>query len=202
MAVGEHHDRAPGCHPLDLGDERVAARCDLVGALAARTAVAEEVPFRVEGEDLARREALVAAVVELDQSVGDRRLVPGETEEAVIAEFEAWLADFEHESGGMTARIVALAPSTGGPSETAAEYPFVRACQAGLAQAGLSPELSGLIVNCDMTHFRSAGIPAVVCGPGSPDAMHVRDEHLAVESLERAVTAYASMARHWLGGAG
>lgn len=133
----------------------------------------------------------------------DRRLVPGETEEAAIAEFEAWLADFEHESGGMTARIVALAPSTGGPSETAAEHPFVRACQAGLAKAGLSPELSGLIVNCDMTHFRGAGIPAVVCGPGSPDAMHVHDEHLAVESLERAVTAYASMAHHWLdGGAG
>jgi acetylornithine deacetylase/succinyl-diaminopimelate desuccinylase family protein len=130
----------------------------------------------------------------------DRRLVPGEAQPAVIAEFEAWLADFEHESGGMTARIVALAPSTGGPSETAAEHSFVRACQAGLAKAGLSPELAGLIVNCDMTHFRGAGIPAVVCGPGSPEAMHVRDEHLAVEALERAVTAYTEMARHWLAG--
>ena len=130
----------------------------------------------------------------------DRRLVPGETEEAVLDEFEAWLAGFEAASGGIAARIVARAPSTGGPSETAADHAFVRACQAGLADAGLAPDLAGLIVNCDMTHFRAAGIPAVVFGPGSPEVMHVRDEALAVDALERAVTGYIGMARRWLAG--
>jgi succinyl-diaminopimelate desuccinylase len=130
----------------------------------------------------------------------DRRLVPGETDEAVIEEFDAWLAAFEAEGGGVTATIVERAPSTGGPSETAPDHPFVRACQAGLAAVGLPPELTGLTVNCDMTHFRAAGIPAVVFGPGSPSVMHVRDEHLTAQVLEQAVAAYVSMARHWLNG--
>jgi acetylornithine deacetylase/succinyl-diaminopimelate desuccinylase family protein len=132
----------------------------------------------------------------------DRRLVPGEREEAVTEEFNDWLDAFNRNSGGCIASIVDLAPSTGGPSETPVDDPFVLACQAGLGEVGLSSELTGLIVNCDMTHFRAAGIPTVVCGPGSPDVMHVRDEAIAVEALEKAVTAYAAMARHWLGGGG
>lgn len=132
----------------------------------------------------------------------DRRLVPGETDGAVIDEFKAWLAAFEAESDGLTAAIVDLAPSTGGPSETAADHPFVRACRAGLADVGLATDLAGLIVNCDMTHFRAAGIPAVVFGPGSPGAMHVRDECVTVHALEQAVAAYCAMARRWLDGAG
>lgn len=129
----------------------------------------------------------------------DRRLVPGETEEAVTEEVRAWLAEFNAGGEGCTAAIVDLAPSTGGPSETLPDHPFVLACQRGLSEIGLATELSGLIVNCDMSSFRAAGIPTVVCGPGSPDVMHVRDEHIAVEQLERGVLAYKAMARHWLG---
>ncbi len=124
--------------------------------------------------------------------------MPGETEDAVIAEMKDWLEAFEAEAGGCAARIVELAPSTGGPSETPADHPFVAACRAALAGLGLPDELSGLLVNCDMGSFRAAGVPAVVCGPGSPDVMHVRDEHIAVEDLERGVQAYQAMARHWL----
>ncbi|WP_137389970.1 M20 family metallopeptidase [Rhodoligotrophos defluvii] len=132
----------------------------------------------------------------------DRRLVPGETEDAVIAQFKTWLEAFESSTEGYTARIVDLAPSTGGPSETLPDHPFVIACQAGLAEIGLPTALSGLVVNCDMSSFRAAGIPAVVCGPGSPDVMHARDEHITVAALERGVDAYESMARQWLAGVG
>jgi succinyl-diaminopimelate desuccinylase len=129
----------------------------------------------------------------------DRRLVPGETEDTVTAEFDHWLREFEAAAGGVNARIVEFAPSTGGPSETSADHPFVLACQAGLADVGLPTELSGLMVNCDMSAFRAAGIPAVACGPGSPDVMHGRDEHVAVEALDRAVCVYEAIARRWLG---
>lgn len=128
----------------------------------------------------------------------DRRLVPGETEEAVTVELNAWLAEFNQVEADCSASIVNLAPSTGGPSETHADHPFVLACQSGLAESGLSTELSGLIVNCDMSSFRSAGIPTVVCGPGSPDVMHVCDEHIEVTELEQGVRAFDAMARHWL----
>lgn len=130
----------------------------------------------------------------------DRRLVPGETEDAVIAEVKDWLKEFGANAAGCTASVADLVPSTGGPSETPADHPFVAACRAALAERGLSTELSGLIVNCDMSSFRAAGVPAVVCGPGSPDVMHVRDEYIAVDALERAVLVYEAMARHWLAG--
>jgi succinyl-diaminopimelate desuccinylase len=130
----------------------------------------------------------------------DRRLVPGETEDMAIAEIKDWLKEFSATANGCTATIADLAPSTGGPSETSADHPFVVACQAALAEFDLSTELSGLTVNCDMSSFRSAGVPAVVCGPGSPDVMHVRDEHIAVDAVERAVLVYDAMARHWLAG--
>ncbi|RKF14178.1 M20 family peptidase [Roseovarius spongiae] len=130
----------------------------------------------------------------------DRRMVPGETEEEVTAEILAWLAAFNEAGSDAAASIVDLAPSTGGPTETPADHPFVRACQAALDGIGLPSALSGLIVNCDMSSFRGAGVPTVVFGPGSPDVMHVRDEHIAVAALEQGVRAFDVMARRWLEG--
>ncbi len=77
------------------------------------------------------------------------------------AEFERILDDFSRDNAPLTARIAALAPSTGGPSETPADDPFVLACQAGLSELGEASDIGGLVVNCDMTTFRGAGIPTV-----------------------------------------
>lgn len=175
---------------LDTLRERIAARAH---PLVGRSTI---VPVLIQGGEAPNMVPRACRIT------FDRRLVPGETEDAVIAEFKDWLKAFSAGAGGCTAGIVDLAPSTGGPSETLADHPFVITCQAGLAEVGLSTELSGLIVNCDMSAFRAAGIPAVVCGPGSPDVMHVRDEHVAVDALERGVLVYEAMARHWLGGEG
>lgn len=123
----------------------------------------------------------------------DRRMIPGETADEVRAEFERILDDFSRDNAPLTARIAALAPSTGGPSETPADDPFVLACQAGLSELGEASDIGGLVVNCDMTTFRGAGIPTVVFGPGELGVMHAADEYVPIEQLDRARRAYRAM---------
>src|SRR4051812_38188044 len=71
MAVGEQQ------HVLrrlaQVRDERVDARRDVRGALAARTAVAPQIPARALLADLRRGAALVLAVVPLEQLVARLR---------------------------------------------------------------------------------------------------------------------------------
>lgn len=124
----------------------------------------------------------------------DRRLVPGEREEEALAEFEKLLAEFERGRAGLQVKVVDRAPSTGGPSETPVTHPFVEACRRALRRLGLPDDPAGLVVNCDMTHFRAANVPAVVYGPGHPSVMHVADEYVELAELRAAVEAYTAMA--------
>nr|WSZ94801.1 M20 family metallopeptidase [Streptomyces sp. NBC_00857] len=123
----------------------------------------------------------------------DRRLLPGETQESVVEAVGEVLARFNARSRGATAAVVECAPSTGGPSETPQDHPFVRLCRGALAAAGADDTLGGLTVNCDMTHFRAAGVPALVCGPGSLEVMHAVDEHIVVKELVRSVGLYRTI---------
>jgi succinyl-diaminopimelate desuccinylase len=132
----------------------------------------------------------------------DRRLVPGEQEEEVLAAVNGILERFNREHSGLTARLADLAPSTGGPSETAADDPFVVVCAAALRGIGQADELGGMQVNCDMSHFRRAGMPTVVYGPGSPREMHVAGESIALDELGRGVAGYLAMVSAFLAGGG
>lgn len=130
----------------------------------------------------------------------DRRLVPGEQSDQVLAEIGAILDQFMDAYPATSASIVDLAPTTGGPSETPADDPFVAMCGRALRRIGQEGQLGGLRVNCDMTHFRAAGIPTVIYGPGDPAAMHVANESLALDDLARAVDGYVAIAEDLIAG--
>ncbi|MFE7075137.1 M20 family metallopeptidase [Streptomyces sp. NPDC057620] len=132
----------------------------------------------------------------------DRRLLPGETQESVLAEVNAVLDRFNKGGHGATAAVAECAPSTGGPSETPPDHPFVLLCRRALAEAGADDSLAGLTVNCDMTHFRAAGVPALVCGPGRLEVMHAVDEHVVVTELDESVGLYRAILAEALGGQG
>lgn len=123
----------------------------------------------------------------------DRRMIPGETNESVRAELDEVLASFSARHAPLVARIADLAPSTGGPSETPVDDPFVVSVRRALGDAGESAEVGGLVVNCDMTTFRAAGIPTVVFGPGELDVMHAADENVEIDQVDRARLAYGRM---------
>ncbi|KAA9153476.1 M20 family metallopeptidase [Amycolatopsis acidicola] len=139
------------------------------------------------------------AVPERCRITFDRRLLPGESDESVLAAIDEILAGY-NENGPAKASIVDCAPSTGGPSETPDGHPFVQACRRGLAAHGADSTLGGLTVNCDMTHFRAAGVPALVCGPGRLEVMHAVDEHVVLDELAGSVGLYKAMLTEALGG--
>lgn len=128
----------------------------------------------------------------------DRRLVPGETADQAVAEIQEVLDSFSAANAPLTASVADLAPSTGGPSETPQDHPFVLAARTAMAAIGEEPALAGLVVNCDMTTFRAAGIPTLVLGPGTLAVMHTRDEYVETEQLDRAVVAYREILRTML----
>lgn len=130
----------------------------------------------------------------------DRRLVPGESAEGALEEIDRMLAQFNSRFAPLGAHIVECAPSTGGPSETDPNHPFVVACRQALAAIGQDGEPGGLVVNCDMTHFRAAGVPCLVYGPGELEVMHAIDEWVSVASLDRAVDGYVAIAEKLLAG--
>ncbi len=130
----------------------------------------------------------------------DRRMVPGEDEEAVkraIAE----LVEAAGREAGTRAEIIDYVPTTGGASETDASHPIVHACQAAcLAHNGVASDISGFQGGCDLVHFRSVGAEGVVLGPGELSVAHQPDEYVPVDDLVRAVMIYEDTALTMLGG--
>lgn len=132
----------------------------------------------------------------------DRRLIPGESAESALQEIDRLLAEFNARFAPLGAHVVECAPSTGGASETDAGHPFVVACREALAAIGQDGDLGGLVVNCDMTHFRAAGVPCLVYGPGELEVMHAIDEWVSVTALDQAVEGYVAIAGKLLAGDG
>lgn len=116
----------------------------------------------------------------------DRRLLPGETIEAVVAELEAFIGDraslsYEH---------------TGAAFDTPADHWLVRAAVDAVASVrGFSPPIGGLVGSSDARYYADgAGIPTIIVGPGSMDQAHVADEWVDVGLLGQSVEVYRRLA--------
>lgn len=130
----------------------------------------------------------------------DRRMIPGEDEEAVKAQIAALVARAAGDAGtGM--EIAEFRATTGGATETAPEQPIVVASQAACRQHhGHATPLSGFQGGCDLVHFRSVGAQGVVLGPGALDVAHQPDEYVPVAELALAAAIYRDVALAMLGG--
>jgi acetylornithine deacetylase/succinyl-diaminopimelate desuccinylase family protein len=119
----------------------------------------------------------------------DRRLIPGESEDAALAEIRALLGD------GIEAEIVELRPTTGGPAETAPDHPIVQAAIAAAALHGVAdPTPTGFQGACDFVHFRTLGAEGVVLGPGDLRVAHRPEEFVPEAELHQAVRIYRDIA--------
>ncbi|MGQ9768058.1 MAG: M20/M25/M40 family metallo-hydrolase, partial [Anaerolineae bacterium] len=134
----------------------------------------------------------------------DRRLLPGETPEGVLAEFQA-LASAAPPGAELRVRIAEAAHRTytgqmlAGPKFLPAwvfpeEHPFVQAALQGLRAAGLEPAIGAYRFCTDAAYSAGvAGIPTVGFGPGREQDAHVVDERLAIEELLAAARGYRSI---------
>jgi len=122
----------------------------------------------------------------------DRRLIPGETETEALAGIFRLLADVRAAHPDFRAGIARLVPTTGGPSETPPDAPIVGAlARAARHVLGRDVALAGFPAACDMVHFRAAGVPTAVLGPGDLARAHAADEWVEVREVADAARIYA-----------
>ena len=128
----------------------------------------------------------------------DRRMVPGEDEEAVKREIGDLLA-LARERFGVRAEIVGYKATTGGATETAIGTPIVQASLAASRAHGVArPGPFGFQGGCDLVHFRKLGAQGTVIGPGDLAVAHKPDEFVPLNEFVVASLIYRDVAKAML----
>jgi putative selenium metabolism hydrolase len=145
----------------------------------------------------------------------DRRTLPGETEESVLAPVRAAVERALAGSGATaTVRIAEddfdsysgahlVAPNFAPAWFFTEDEPIVRRALHGLSAAGINAELShyAFCTNGSGTAGR-LGVPTIGFGPGDEELAHRVDEYIEIADLERAARGYAAIALALLEGEG
>ncbi|SFB34292.1 acetylornithine deacetylase [Rhizobium sp. NFR07] len=128
----------------------------------------------------------------------DRRMVPGESEDAVKLEFAALLKD-AHDRHGVKAEIIDYKATTGSATETASDHPIVLASLEACRDNGTpDPGPFGFQGGCDLVHFRSLGAQGTVIGPGSLSVAHKPDEFVPIDEFVTCSVIYRDVTRKML----
>ena len=122
----------------------------------------------------------------------DRRLLPDEDPDVVLAEARARLDALDLGRGDLTAELTMTMAMPG--FATPADHPWTTLVDGALADAG-GPGLpvDGWTATCDGGFVARTGVPVVVMGPGSLDQAHRADERVEVAQLVTAARAYVLM---------
>jgi acetylornithine deacetylase/succinyl-diaminopimelate desuccinylase-like protein len=127
--------------------------------------------------------------------VGTRRWAPGNTLEAVEAEYRELL---EHVAAETACEIALDLKLVRGAYQIDPAHPLVQALQASYEEVtGNSLEPVGVKVVADGALFAAAGIPTVYHGPVGSGA-HADVEFITVDELVRAASVYVSLLRRLL----
>ncbi len=112
----------------------------------------------------------------------DRRLLPGEVADTVVADIRSVL---EQQEPAIAFEI--LPPDLVDEAmETPIDSEIVRVALEALGGS----EPVGVPFGCDATKLSRAGIPSIIFGPGSIDQAHTADEYVEVEQVREAAEFY------------
>lgn len=129
----------------------------------------------------------------------ERRLLPGETQEGLIAELEAAcaentairLATAEYET---YTGVVWNEPKWYAPWELAEEHELVQSALAGLRSVGLDPGMTSYQFCTNAAYSAGvAGVPTIGFGPSRESLAHVVDEYIEIDQLIMACRGYAAI---------
>ncbi|MGQ9730612.1 MAG: M20 family metallopeptidase [Candidatus Zipacnadales bacterium] len=119
----------------------------------------------------------------------DRRLLPSETRESVLAEFDALFAELEGEDA--TIHIERTEPYSFVPAaECPLDHPLVQTVAAALEAENLATGVCGVPYTTHASVLAEVGIPCITLGPGNIEQAHSPDEWVSINQLERAVRIY------------
>jgi acetylornithine deacetylase/succinyl-diaminopimelate desuccinylase family protein len=125
----------------------------------------------------------------------DRRMVPGESEEAVKREL-ADLLLLARERFGLRAEIVDYKATTGGATDTPVDSPVAQASLAASRAHGVAkPGPFGFQGGCDLVHFAGIGAQGTVIGPGDLAVAHKPDEFVPTDEFITASLIYRDVAK-------
>jgi acetylornithine deacetylase len=127
----------------------------------------------------------------------ERRTLPGETPDGVLAEIEAVLEACRASDPALDASArVTLARD---PFEIAADHPFVALVRGATARVtGTPPDLAGVSFWADSAYTAAAGIPSVLLGPPGEGA-HADVEWVSVSGTVACARALAEIALDFCG---
>jgi succinyl-diaminopimelate desuccinylase len=120
----------------------------------------------------------------------DRRTVPGETEESVLASINAAIELARKRFPDLDARVELLFNSN--PFEVDAGSELVKTLADSVGDVTGEPaEIMGFRGASDARFLFEAGAEVVLCGPGEIERAHTADESIDLAELEKAALAYA-----------
>ena len=122
----------------------------------------------------------------------DRRLLPHERAEDVMAVYEALLDRMRERHRNFDGRIERPLLLVDEALDTDFTSQVVRHSQTILSEMGRDPSPCGVPFGSDASKLSRAGIPAVVFGPGSIDQAHAVDEFVELAQVEEAERFYRS----------
>jgi succinyl-diaminopimelate desuccinylase len=128
----------------------------------------------------------------------DRRLLPGETREAAMAEIRAALDEYRETVAPLSYELYTQG-DVAANINTPPNDPFVRAAGLTLqAVCGQRRDLTGYVQTSDGRWFANDGIPIIIFGPGDPAVAHATDEHITVAQLVEATRFLTLLGWRWL----
>ncbi len=126
----------------------------------------------------------------------ERRTVPGETADSVMAEVAQILSALR--ANDSTLQVQVAIDTAQGPSDVATDHELVR--RLGTACAGVRgslPAIEGLSAWTDAALLNDAGIPAVCFGPGDIALAHAATEYVPLSEIDVATAVLTAFALDW-----
>lgn len=116
----------------------------------------------------------------------DRRLLPGEKVEEVLARYETLLGELRQRHPGLD--VFMEAPMlTDEALETPESEGVVQVASSVLSDLGLNASPCGVSFSCDASKLARAGVPTIVFGPGSIDRAHAAVEYVELDQVQLAL---------------
>jgi len=121
----------------------------------------------------------------------DRRVIPGEDGAGVIEDVR------DHLEQNVDVPFEFLPPwLVGIPLPDEGNQEWAETLQAHITEIAGPHELVGVPYGTHASRFAASGVPGIVCGPGSIDQAHTRDEWLDVTELQQAAEIYYQFCAH------
>ena len=136
-------------------------------------------------------------IPETCQIVVDRRIIPGETTDGAIQEFEEAMQELAADKPNMHSSV-ASRDLADWPLDTAEDEEVVQATMRALQAHNRPPEPQGVTYGTDASKLQvKAGVPCIVFGPGDIGYAHTDHERIELSEVAESAAIYAQIAREF-----